>query len=249
MRTSITWLPQNLHNRSIILHQGVSKQGAVLLLPRRMYVALIYNKHVRKIESHQENSITNLPHQLTRPGNGKTHTKPAKFTNATSCCFHLRKQNSSKHLNWGKRLLTRLKLTSRWLLQNPTLRKSHPLVELPQYELLQNYHGANKIYFDLETSSLCKNCEIIQVIAYYNDSNIFSAYVTPSASLHHNIETLTGITYDELMHHNGHSVVHRTIETAFMNMIGWLNKFQPVVLVAHNGKVFDSERLVHAVNH
>ena len=81
---------------------------------------------------------------------------------------------------------------------------------------------------DLETSSLSKNCEIIQVLAYYNDSNIFSAYVTPNASLPHNIEKLTGITYDEdsqLMHHNGHYVVPRTIETVNMNMIGWVNKF------------------------
>ena len=45
---------------------------------------------------------------------------------------NLRKQDSSKHLNWGKKILTRLKLTTRWLLQNLTLRKSHSLVELSQ---------------------------------------------------------------------------------------------------------------------
>ena len=134
----------------------------------------------------------------------------------------------------------------------PDTEEIPPPVELPQYEPLQNYHGANQIYFDLETSSLGKNCEIIQVAAYYNDNNMFPAYVTSSASLSHNIEKLTGITYDEdsgMMHQNGLSVDHCTIKPVIVNMIEWLNKFQPVVLVAHNAKVFDSERLVRAVNH
>ena len=108
------------------------------------------------------------------------------------------------------------------------------------------------VYFDLETSGLDHQTEIIQIAASYNGAteDSFLSYIRPSQQMSRKIEDLTGITFDtesQEMHHHGKRVHCVELEVALANFTEWLEPVQPVILVAHNCKSFDSKKLVKAI--
>ena len=127
-------------------------------------------------------------------------------------------------------------------------RKTTKDVSLLRY----TFQSSCVVYFDLETSGLDHQAEIIQIAASYNGAteDSFLYYIRPSQQLSRKIEDLTGITFDtesQEMHHYGKRVHCVELEVALANFTEWLEPVQPVILVAHNCKSFDIKKLVKAI--
>lgn len=124
--------------------------------------------------------------------------------------------------------------------------------EVPSFLPLEQYDSCNKVYFDLETTSFALECDIIQIGAFYHQDKSFNTYIKPKTKLSCQVEKVNGIQYDEEtceMRHNGGTVQYASnLESALLAFIEWLKSLKPVVLVAHNCKVFDSDRIVRAVD-
>ena len=52
------------------------------------------------------------------------------------------------------------------------------------------------VYFDIESTSLAKQCSIIQLAATDGKSKQFSSFITPEEDISPAAQKLTGITYD-----------------------------------------------------
>jgi DNA polymerase III epsilon subunit-like protein len=117
-------------------------------------------------------------------------------------------------------------------------------VNLPSYEPLV-MQDATWIVFDLETTSLKKTCDIIQLSACVQD-DVFNCYVKPKQSISSKVTEITGLDFrNSVMHHRGVVVEAVSIETCLKEFVEWLKKYQQVLLIAHNCKRFDSYRLMY----
>lgn len=109
------------------------------------------------------------------------------------------------------------------------------------------------VVIDLETTGLISrnNMPHITQIACLDaeSKDTFSAYVLPKTQLDPNAERATGIVFDgSTLYVRGQRVAAIPIREALDNFLEWLKKFSDVVLVAHNGRVFDFRVLCIAVN-
>jgi DNA polymerase III epsilon subunit-like protein len=117
-------------------------------------------------------------------------------------------------------------------------------VDMPLYQPLHE-PDMKMVFFDLETTSLNKQCDLIQVSAYSED-DIFNQYVFPKQAIGNKVTELTGLAVrGNSMYHNGAVVEAVDIVTCLKSFIQWLKKFKPALLIAHNCKRFDSYRLVY----
>ncbi|XP_062616800.1 uncharacterized protein LOC134278504 [Saccostrea cucullata] len=74
-------------------------------------------------------------------------------------------------------------------------------------------------------------------------------HVLPKQQFDANAERATGIVFDGTsLYMRGKRVGAIPIKEALDNFLQWLKKFRDVVLVAHNGRVFDSRALYSAIN-
>jgi len=117
-------------------------------------------------------------------------------------------------------------------------------VETPLYKLAEK-RVMTTVFFDVETTSLKKDCDLIQLSACSND-DLFSRYIMPTQSISSPATEVTGITFSNgIMRHHGSAVEAVTLSSCLCDFIEWLKKYQPVLLAAHNCKRFDSFRLLY----
>lgn len=103
------------------------------------------------------------------------------------------------------------------------------------------------VLYDLETSGLSKNCEILQIAAKYGDAE-FSIYVQPLQRIDEQASKIHGLRME-----NGHLTLHGNlvesvpISTALHKFYTFLHSLgKKCILTAHNGK-FDYSRLCRSI--
>ncbi|XP_052075942.1 uncharacterized protein LOC127714036 [Mytilus californianus] len=103
------------------------------------------------------------------------------------------------------------------------------------------------ILFDLETSSLKLDSEILQIAALNIVSgDKFDTYIQPNKSIAPSSSAVTGLTANgNILFYNGKPVHAVTSESAFQSFVLWLEQYGQVMLVAHNCKLFDARRLIN----
>ena len=100
------------------------------------------------------------------------------------------------------------------------------------------------IFFDLETTSLMKTCEIIQIAAI-DKSDGFNTYIMPKKNISTQAKYVTGISVSHgVMTHNGQIVTTETLENGLKHLCEWLSHHQLALLIVHNCNRFDSNRWV-----
>ena len=104
------------------------------------------------------------------------------------------------------------------------------------------------VYFDIETSSLKKDCDIVQISAICDDK-CFDRYILPSEPISPRSSDVNGLTFT-----NGKLYLHNKVvaaqdkKSALSEFVNWLQDFTtPLLLVGHNAHTFDSPRLVSAL--
>ncbi|KAK0140531.1 DNA polymerase III PolC-type [Merluccius polli] len=108
--------------------------------------------------------------------------------------------------------------------------------------------GKPVIFFDLETTGLGGNCDIIQLAAV-SGGRSFNAYMVPAAPISAKAMQLTGFSVQNgalFQHYTAMPTV--TLYEALTSFLTFLRSFRsPVVLAAHNGKRFDVPILTRAL--
>ena len=102
------------------------------------------------------------------------------------------------------------------------------------------------VFFDIETTSLGMDYDIVQLSARSKLSS-FNVYITPSKPMNKNASEVTGLTLvHSIFCHNGRRVNEATTpQTAATQFVSWLQDIpKPVILYGHNCKAFDSPRLI-----
>ncbi|CAG2233936.1 unnamed protein product [Mytilus edulis] len=102
------------------------------------------------------------------------------------------------------------------------------------------------VYFDLETTSLSLNCDIVQISAI-NDMNEFDQYITPSSGISKYASEVTGLSMcNNILCYNGRKVNSCSPQQGLQNFIIWLQETIPekCILIGHNSKIFDAPRLL-----
>ncbi|CAG2231214.1 unnamed protein product [Mytilus edulis] len=105
------------------------------------------------------------------------------------------------------------------------------------------------VYFDLETTSLANDCDIIQISAIEKSSE-FNQYITPSQCISRQASSVTGLSvWNNTLVYYGQRVDQCIPQKAFQNFICWLEKFpSQIILVGHNCRRFDAPRLIRSLS-
>ena len=123
-----------------------------------------------------------------------------------------------------------------------------PPVTLPQLETIPDERKFAKVFCDIETSSLQKNADILQIAAVCEDDK-FSVYITPTKSVSPGASAVTGLTAQGgVLFHNGTPVPTVPLKQALQSFLGYLADRAPVVLIGHNFKSFDFPRIITAMH-
>ena len=112
------------------------------------------------------------------------------------------------------------------------------------------YTNPNFVYFDLETTSLERNCDIVQLSAVHKNS-VFNRYVLPNKPIAEQAEIATKLQVKNGVLYYKNTQVHTvTIAQCVIDFIQWLRHDVQgeIILVAHNCKVFDAPRLLNHVS-
>lgn len=118
-----------------------------------------------------------------------------------------------------------------------------PKLEEMDINILQ---GHSKVFFDLETTSLRIDCDIVQIGATDNNEE-FSIYVIPNKRIDPRASAVTGITFEQhTLKYRGKPVYAVTRSEALHKFLEWIQLRSPVVLYAHNA-AFDYRRLFYAI--
>ena len=107
------------------------------------------------------------------------------------------------------------------------------------------------VVFDLETTSLSKDCEITLIAAEALDDTAlsFSSYVIPKGQIDTNASRVTGITksFGQLFC-KGRPVDANPISLVLSKFAAWLSEMNShIILVGHNSKLFDAPRLTKII--
>ena len=106
--------------------------------------------------------------------------------------------------------------------------------------------------FDLETTSLRDDCEIVQISAItFDGNNCFNTYVLPEGSISPQASAVNGFTKrDNNLFLRGSLVTSVSAKEALTSYFQWLLSFpSQVVIFGHNIKNFDLKHLFHAVTY
>ncbi len=89
------------------------------------------------------------------------------------------------------------------------------------------------IYYDLETTGLNNDDNIIEIAGKDNNNNIFNKLINPECEINDKIVNLTGITNNKIKYRN-------TIEQNREKIEEWFDfNNKDIYLIAHNGDNFD----------
>ena len=102
------------------------------------------------------------------------------------------------------------------------------------------------VYFDLETTSLAKKCDITQLAAVHGDRS-FNQYVMPEEPITKKASEATGISVQGgKMYYRNKPVKSVSVSRCLSQFLDWCSGVGNIVLVAHNCQ-FDAYRLAQHV--
>ena len=105
------------------------------------------------------------------------------------------------------------------------------------------------VYFDMETTSLYKDGDIVQLSAVY-DEHTFDLYVLPIKPIQEDAEEVNGLQVkNRQLCYRGEVVDTVSTKQCITQFIQWLKTFVPgnIILVQHNCRSFDAPRLLNHV--
>ena len=108
----------------------------------------------------------------------------------------------------------------------------------------------NFVYFDVETTSGERHCDITQLSAVWG-KEVFNKYVMPEQKISSKVSELTHIfVRDNKMFYLGQEVEAVSIDQCVSQFIKWCDEVVggKVVLIAHNCKTFDAKKIVFHVS-
>ena len=104
-------------------------------------------------------------------------------------------------------------------------------------------------FFDLETTSLKDNCEILQIAAITSaEGQEFNAYVIPDGDISPNASAVNGFTKrGNTIFLRGSPVTAIPLKEALVQFVKWLESFKSeICIVGHNIETFDVKHLFKA---
>ena len=110
------------------------------------------------------------------------------------------------------------------------------------------------LYFDTETTSLAKDCAIIQLSGYYKSKVVFNEYIIPTQKISVGASAVNGLEFiDGEMFYRGTKVPCMPLDQCLRKFLTWVEQCAAagkgkVTLIGHNSQRFDAPRLVRAVN-
>ncbi|XP_045212965.2 uncharacterized protein LOC123563893 [Mercenaria mercenaria] len=108
------------------------------------------------------------------------------------------------------------------------------------------FSSANKIYCDIETTSLHKDEDILQIAAT-SETESCDLYILPSKSISPASSDITGLTViGKNMFYRGRKVDTHSLKDAILLFVKFLESHQPCVLIGHNFHTFDFPRIIRA---
>ena len=117
-------------------------------------------------------------------------------------------------------------------------------VPRPKYEPVDVNGHINFVYFDLETTSFRKDCDILQLAAVRRNQDM-DAYMVSDQYISQDVTRITHLSmnngdlfYDDVC------LSTVSVTDALLSLISLCQEIGGVILVAHNCKVFDAYRLV-----
>ena len=122
-----------------------------------------------------------------------------------------------------------------------------PPIAPPPLIKVENFSMDSLVHFDIETTSLSADCDIVQLSALHHTDNRFNTYVVPSKPFSRGASDVTGLSIlENNLCHNGSIVNALLPKQAMQNFLLWLQDIDVsnLVLVAHNC-AFDSSRLLN----
>ena len=107
--------------------------------------------------------------------------------------------------------------------------------------------NVNLVYFDLETTSLARDCDIVQLAAVYGEQT-FNSYVMSEKEIDKRASDAPGLSVRKGKLYYGEKPV-KTLEVAecLKVFLDWCTAIGKVALVAHNCKNFDAFRLLFQI--
>lgn len=119
-----------------------------------------------------------------------------------------------------------------------------PLLAKPRMEYFSVKQPMVLVFFDLETTSLAKDCEIVQLAAICGEKT-FDRYILPVKGMSAGASRVTGLTVSGGILHLHHRPLHVVpLREALVEFLEWLKGFGRCLLVGHNSKSFDAPRLL-----
>ncbi|XP_046406334.1 uncharacterized protein LOC124171235 [Ischnura elegans] len=107
--------------------------------------------------------------------------------------------------------------------------------------------ACSTVFFDVETTGLSGNAELLQIGAVGSTS--FSCYFYPHKGIPDRVSEITSLrAVDGLLYYEGKPVISGELEEGLCAFIDYLKSFKKVVLVGHNVQ-FDARMVLAAVNH
>lgn len=117
---------------------------------------------------------------------------------------------------------------------------------VPVIDTIENLLNVNKIYCDIETSSLHKDADILQIAAT-SVTDSFDVYILPSKQISPTASEITGLSViGNSMFYKGQRVETLMLKDALILYVKYLKKHQPCVLIGHNFHRFDFPRIIRA---
>ncbi|XP_053391808.1 uncharacterized protein LOC128554565 [Mercenaria mercenaria] len=117
----------------------------------------------------------------------------------------------------------------------------------PVHEHIQFSDNYNNVYCDIETTSLRKDCDILQIAAVCGSVS-FNQYILPTQTISQGASNLTGLSHIEnvlfLNEKPIENVLH--LKEALSVFLAWLSDIGKYVLIGHNFRKFDFPRLIRA---
>lgn len=116
----------------------------------------------------------------------------------------------------------------------------------PVYEEVKTVDDFCFVYCDIETTSLSKSCDIVQVAAV-SGNDVFTQYILPSQAISSYASNVTGLAmHGNVLFYQGEPVSTSSLREALVLFLAWLDDKKPCLLIGHNFKTFDFPRLLSA---
>jgi DNA polymerase III alpha subunit (gram-positive type) len=108
------------------------------------------------------------------------------------------------------------------------------------------------IFFDLETTGLGKDCDIVQIATVHENGKTFNRYIIPEADIGEGATKVNGITKVNGELYKDDEKLHYAVKPydglkEFLDWINENNEGKNVILIAHNALRFDAPILINNI--